>query len=313
MDYALIAFAAAYSATGDPKYLDGLDSGIAWLAARQEMSDPDWKGSWFYAYSSTPPYDPIPTSPGPGVRDVRGVDATCSLFSYLVYLRDRITNTTAASATYADNVKAALNFVLTKDRRADGFFASSWQKRSGVWKLWKFAYSADQGDVYLGLRAGQLLYADATFGAAADFLEAEVPAAFSTSKRFALGMDVSGHLDTSMGGFNAIWPQGYLPWIFGDNEWTRRAGRWLDTRVRSDGSVSVRPRARTYSLSAAILAMSRAALSKPKPGSTVRWIKRVAFDRPTGGVRDTGSSGPLYDNVAGFTAVALLRFPVFGP
>ena len=312
MEYALIGLAAAYDTSGDPKYLTGLDAGIAWLAAREEMIDPAWKGTWFYAYRSSPPYEPIPTSPGGDVEDVRGVDATSALFAYLVGLRDRVTNTTAASMAYAPQVHAALDFLLAHNLRTGGYFASSWQLRSGVWKRWNFAYAADQGDVYLGLRAGSLMYGDAPYTSAADFLGVNVPPDFSTGPRFALGMDARGNLDTSMGGFNSIWPQGYLPWVFGANPADRRSTRWLDSRVRSDGAVAVSPRAPTFSLSAAILAMSRPSIGLPPPAPTLRWLVREACDPISVGVHDVGGSGPLYDNVAGFSVVALLDFPAWG-
>ncbi len=83
MEYALIGLGAAYAATKDRKYLDGLERGIKWLAEREEMSDPRWTGSWYYVYSANPPYAKIPTSPGTGITDARGVDATSTLFAYL--------------------------------------------------------------------------------------------------------------------------------------------------------------------------------------------------------------------------------------
>ena len=74
MEYALIGLAAAYRQSRDVRYLNGLERGIVWLAEREEMTDPDWCGSWRYTYSTTPPYSPVPVSPGPGIADVRGVD-----------------------------------------------------------------------------------------------------------------------------------------------------------------------------------------------------------------------------------------------
>ena len=61
MEYALIGLGAAYASTKDVKYLHGLEKGIEWLADREEMSDPKWKGSWYYVYSANAPYGHIPT------------------------------------------------------------------------------------------------------------------------------------------------------------------------------------------------------------------------------------------------------------
>ena len=39
MEYALIGFAAAYWYSRDSRYLNGLEQGIHWLAAREDMSN----------------------------------------------------------------------------------------------------------------------------------------------------------------------------------------------------------------------------------------------------------------------------------
>lgn len=81
MEYALIGIGAAYASSKQDKYLEGLERGIKWLADREEMSDPRWKGSWYFVYSArTGPH--LPSSPGPGMTDGRGVDATSALFTY---------------------------------------------------------------------------------------------------------------------------------------------------------------------------------------------------------------------------------------
>jgi uncharacterized protein YyaL (SSP411 family) len=120
MEYALMGIAAFYQATGEAKYLKALEKGISWLAGRQVKKDKQWAGSWYYAYSASSPYRNIPTSPGDGVADVRGVDATGALFVYLLYLHKQITGSTAMTEKYAKHANAALNFVLTKNRCPDG-------------------------------------------------------------------------------------------------------------------------------------------------------------------------------------------------
>lgn len=200
--------AAAYAASGERRYLDGLEHGIRWLADREEMADPRWRGSWFYAYSATAPFGPIPTSPGGGVSDVRGVDATSALFAYLVWLHRELSGSPALAAELEPNVRAALEFILARNRSPDGFFASSWQRRGGRWRLWRYRYAADQGDVHLGLHAGVLLYGDPRYGSAAGLLSDRVERAFFSHRigRFALGTDPDGTRDRSPEGFNGIFP-----------------------------------------------------------------------------------------------------------
>jgi hypothetical protein len=84
MEYALIGLAAAYEYSRDPRYLIALEKGIRWLAAREDITDPLWRGSWFYAYASTPPYAPISVPLSDDILGVRGVDATSALFVYLL-------------------------------------------------------------------------------------------------------------------------------------------------------------------------------------------------------------------------------------
>jgi len=313
MEYALIGLAAAYEASGHRRYLDGLARGIRWLAGREEMSGGRWRGSWFYAYSARAPFDPIPTSSGRGVKDVRGVDATSALFAYLVWLHRDLSGDPSLAHRLESNVRAALDFVLARNRARDGFFASSWQRRDGRWRLWRFRYAADQGDVYLGLHAGSLLYGDRDYAAAADHLADRVGAAFFLRGRgrFALGTDPDGTRDRSLEGFNGIFPQGYLPWVLGPSPQGRRALGWLRTRTRGDGRVAIGHRP-AYSLSAAIVGMGRCAVGATAPRRSLRWLARVPFDPADGGVTDTGRGGPKYVNVAGFSVVGLVGFLPFG-
>lgn len=210
MEYALIGLGAAYEASGDRRYLAALRKGILWLAGLEEMAVPRWRGSWFYAYSALAPFDPIPTSSGKGVRDVRGADATSALFAYLVWLHRELSGNASLARDLEPNVRAALDFILARNRARDGLFASSWLLRGGRWRLWRFRYSADQGDVYLGLHAGSLLYGDPDYTAAADLLADRVERAFYLRRqgRFALGTDPDGTRDRSMGGSTRSSPRG---------------------------------------------------------------------------------------------------------
>lgn len=318
MQYALIGLGAAYQATGDQRYLIGLERGIRWLAAREELVDPFWKGSWYLGYSAMRPYAPIPTSPGSGLRDVRGVDATSALFVYLLYLHERLSGQDTLVIEFAQHARAALDFVLTRNQAPDGFFYSSWQQSAvdGQWRLWKFQYSADQGDVYLGMQAGALLYDEPThrYAKVAAFLQQNTPARFFSQRllRYGLGRDEYGSLDTSFEGFNGIFPQGYLPWLWGNIPQNAYAASWLLGKAQLDGRIVVGSNAPAYSLSAAIAGLAAPAVGQPAPLTTLDWLVTVPYDTRDGGIRDTASVSSIkYTNVAGFSVAALLGFRPF--
>jgi hypothetical protein len=314
MEYALAGLAAAYSHNHNSRYLRGLDRGIRWLAAREEMADQRWRGSWFYAFSAKPPYQPVPTSPGPGVVDVRGVDTTGALFVYLLYLRSELSGSVALPHRYERNARAALSFILQRNRSRGGLFYSSWQRRTsdGSWRLWRFRYAADQGDVYLGLRAGWLLYRDRRYLLAANHLKERAGSAlFAPSLgRYAVGIDVDGSQERDLEGFDGVFPQGYLGWIWGNTAANRRALAWLAARVQPSGALHCYSDDPDYSLSAAIFAMASGSLRAPPATSNLIWIVRHTYSRRDGSVRDSLAPGSeKYANVAGFSLIALLGFP----
>jgi hypothetical protein len=240
MEYALIGLAAAYRQSRDVRYLNGLERGIVWLAEREEMTDPDWCGSWRYTYSTTPPYSPVPVSPGPGIADVRGVDSTSALFVYLLYLDKTLTGADTLSSLYGPNARASLDFILAHNQGADGFFDSSRQKweSDGQWHLWAFRYSADQADDYLGVRAGWILYGDGRYSQSAKLLKFRAPVKFFSTRlhRYALGMDEDGTLDPNLDGFDGVFPQGHLPWVFGANIGNSSSYQWLMRCARVERS-----------------------------------------------------------------------------
>jgi hypothetical protein len=313
MEYALIALGAAYGATKDPRYKDGLERGIRWLAAREEMIDPLWKGSWRYVYSAKAPYSPIPTSPGKGITDVRGVDATSTLFVYLLYLDQKLTGSDALVRTYSAHAQAALEFVIQYNLDKDGFSWSSWQQHAsdGQWHLWAFKYSADQGDVYLGMQAGAELYHSSEYARIAHFLREKTPQRFflQAKGRYGLGLNEKGALDPTP----YVFAQGYLPWMWGDTPQNRHALAWLRSKVRNDGSFVEPDGKPASSLSAAMLGMAAAALRQPEPAKSFSWLTTTPYDSATGGVRDTAiAASNEYSNVAGFCSISLLGFVPFG-
>lgn len=314
MEYALLGLAAAYRFSGDARYLSGLEGGIAWLAEREEMRDARWRGSWRYAYSSVPPYAPVPVAVGEGIRDARGVDATSALFVYLLHVHAQLSGVRAVADRYEENARAALDFLIAGNLRPDGSFASSWHKwqADGRWRLWPYCYTADQADVYLGMHSGWELYGDDRYRAAAAAVEEIARTRFfsATQERFGLGRDEDGDIELDMEDFEGIFPQGYLPWVFGGSHEDLAACMWLQGHVRSDGAISCYEGDPLYSLSAAIFAMARSALGLPPARSSLDWLIANAFDPHDGGVRDTVAAGSeKYANVAGFAIMALLDFP----
>jgi hypothetical protein len=315
MEYALVGLAAAYANSKDARYLTGLENGIRWLAARQDMSTTRWRGSWFYVYDCFPPYAPIPTSPGQGVTDVRGVDSTSALFVYLLYVQRQLSGSDALATQLAPNAHAALDFVLANNLDADGLTFSSWQLVNGTWQLWRYKYTADQADVYLGLHGGWLLYggADQRYEDAASVIRQKVPALMfdPTANRYAEGIDEWGDLDYSAE-FDAIFPQGYVPWVLGSSPQSLAAYGFLLGGVQSNGSLALYAGDPGYSLSADLLAMSATALSQPWPAASIEWLLSSAYDPASGAVRDTSDQGSdEISNVSGFTIIGLLRQSAF--
>lgn len=310
MEYALIGLAAAYARSGDPRFLAGLEKGIRWLAAGEDMSTTKWRGSWYYVYSCSPPYAPIPTSPGGSVTDVRGVDTTSALFVYLLYVHRELSKSDRLATELADHAKAALEFLLTQSMDEDGFTWSSWHLVSGSWQLWRYKYAADQADVYLGLRGGSLLYdgADRRYGNAADAIQHGLPVTFfdAAQGRYATGMDGSGALDHEPG-FDGVFAQGYVPWAIGPAPQSVASYEWLLHGVQTSGKVVLFTGDPGYSLSVDILALAAATLGEARPEPSLQWLLSTTYDAATGGVRDTGARGSdEISNVVGFSILAVL-------
>jgi len=316
MEYALIGLGAAYQASGQKKYLNGLEQGIKWLAQREEMNDPRWKGSWYFVYSAQTG-EHLPSPPGPGMMDARGVDATSALFPYLLFLDRRLSHSSTLTDRYAVNGRAALDFVIRENMAPDGLSQSSWleSEKDKQWTLFAEKYSADQGDVYLGMHAGELLYGGTKYRLVAERLKTETPAMIfdAAQHRYALGRDSNGGLTSSDDGISAAFSQGYLTWIWGNTPQNREATKWLESKLNADGSMVTVPGKPSYSLNIAMLGAADSALDAPPPSTSLRWLLAHAFDPRTGGVRH--SPDPKDDaesnNEAGFCIIAFVRFLPF--
>ena len=318
MEYALIGLAAAYWYTQDMRYLTALERGIDWLAARQVLEPGSWRGSWYYAYQSFPPYQAVALSPGSGVMDVRGVDATSALFVYLLYLHKTLSGSTSYVERYATNAMAALVFVMSQNRDPiNPFFYSSWQLKDNAWTLWRFQYSADQGDVYLGLAAGARLFDGVPgeiFTTAALELEQNLNTVFfdQTIRQYAVGRSVNGTLANAFGSFSEVFPQGYLPWIFGPSPEALLALAKLESFRQTDGSLMSAGMTEKFSLSNIVYILAASRLNKTPDPAIVDWLLNTTYDPETGGIRDTDDpASPVFSNVIGFAVTALLGMPAF--
>jgi virulence-associated protein VapD len=277
------------------------------------MSDLVWKGSWRYVYSPLPPYLPVPTSPeDPKITDVRGVDATSTLFVYLVHLHKQLTGHDALARKYAINAQAALDFVINHNLDHDGFSWSSWQLHAddGKWHLYQFKFSADQGDVYLGMKAGAELYQSAKYALVAKFLKGQTPAKFFSTRerRYGMGLRQDGTIDPTP----YVFAQGYLPWMWGGTKENLAACDWLRAKVLANGSIIDKPGETPSSLSVAVLGMASAAVQRPAPLKSFHWLISTPIDSKTGGIHENLTpNSHLYNNVAGFCVIALTGFLPF--
>jgi hypothetical protein len=313
MEYALLGLAAAYNSSHDARYLSAMEKGIQWLAEREEMTDATWRGSWFYSYQSASPYAAIPANLDENVMDVRGVNATNSLFVYLLYLDSVMSGSNTFADKFTDNAKAALDFLLTNNRSEEGYFFNSWQLSQGEqnWRLYRYRYTVDQGNDYLGFQAGWILFKDNRYQQAASFIKDSITKDYfdSSSGMYIVGIEEDGTIDQDTDGFEGIFPQGYLPWIFGDNAANQSSYGWLSKCVQTDGSLSCFEDDPHYSLSAIIDGMAASSLEKPVPEASVNWLTTQAYDPSSGGVKDSAAEDTdNYSNVAGLAIVDLLQF-----
>ncbi len=317
MCYALLALAHAYRVTGSARFRRGLRSGIEWLASRMESRQKGWVGSWRFAYAARPPDVALPTPPGEGIEDARGVSATSALFAYLLALYTEATGDATLASKYKPHARAALDFVLERNRGPNDLFYSSWHRLrgDGRWTLYRMQYTADQADVYLGLRGGYHLLHSRRYKLAAEKLERQVPKLLYHRGRrvFGIAYTPRGTLVPPDEGWKGHFVQGYVAWVFGSHDETRHAVRWLRDRQAPDGSFRRKKGQPAYALSAALFALGSAQVKDHRIQrlKAKRWLRDVALT-PKGGIRDFGhTKAPIYNNLAGWVVAAWANAPPF--
>lgn len=304
MEYALIGLGAAYQQTADRRYLKGLKKGIGWLARTECMSG-SFKGSWWYACNVSGRHTAFKASGD--VTDVRGVDTTSALFVYLLYLDKKLDPDSVLSARYRRNALAAMNFIEKKSRDEDGLTRSSFQRGTDrKWRIYNCKYSADQGDVYLGLQAAALLYDKDKYQPLADELKQKTESTFFSSDqgRYCVSIE-DGTADMSVSDFGPIQSQGFLPWMWGSDTANDAAAAWLAGKVRSDGSLSCFDSDPLYAMSAAMYGLAMNGTGGQKPEGTYSWLLGKLFDSSSGGVMDSMAETEEDCNVAAFSIIAL--------
>jgi hypothetical protein len=349
MEYALIGLGSAYELTADKKYLSGVKKGIRWLAARECMTPGKWQGSFWYQYNTSGKH--LVCKQGKNITDVRGVDTTSALFTYLLYLDHRMDPDSDLTAQYKDNALSALDFIRKNNLDSDNLSRSSWQKNStGKWSIYNCKYSADQGDVYLGFHAAAKLYGSDTYRSLADNIKRSTEEKLydDTLGRYCTSIEET-ETDKSMNSFDPIQSQGFLPWIFGSDDTDQHSVdqlsgsdaanfhsiAWLSGKLQSDGSISCYKNDPKFALSIAMLGMGEnatAGASQTPSDSTssgtnltpsdstssgtdltnsYKWLFSNLLDKKTGGIHDSSSGMEEDCNVAGLCLIALTKMLPF--
>lgn len=283
MEYALMGLAAAYYETGNEDYLTALENGIAWLSDPDiqvlvhndvDVNNPvDWYGSWFYSYNTDGSVstnidlteskrlfstDDTRTN----YYNVRGVDTTTALYPYLLYLHYFITGDPTFYLQYKDNAVAALDFLINSN--IDTTYVTGWGNKyafsywfqdefaSDPWVRENCQFTADQADVYLGVKAGSYLFPEKKgYADIAHYLENYLCTLandqiddygfFKTNYNQVDFIDLyyTGRMDDDNGvpnfaigydpnyKFNGTFAQGYLPWVLGNNGNNTEAYNWM--------------------------------------------------------------------------------------
>jgi len=306
MMYALMGLGAAYRKSGDKRYLEGLEKGIRWLAKRENMGSSKWRGSFYYAYDVNG--KSLAAKPDKFTVNVRGTSSASALFVYLVYLARQLNPASKLPSELESSARAALSFVLKNNKNSAGLFYNGWrQDKNGKWNLYKTCYAADQADVWLGLIAGARLYGSPAWEKAAGGLKKTTEKNFyiPEKKRYAVSIDEKGRMNTHMGSIAEIFPQGYLPLVWGNTKKNRAALNWLKSRASKSGKTTCYKGDKGAALTAALLYGGRNSIDK-NLDTVKNWLIKTCYDAKTGGVRsDSGKKSSKLSNAAAFSIMAL--------
>jgi hypothetical protein len=312
MSRALLAVGHAYRLMSRVRYRNAFRDGVKWLGASMETNDRPWVGTWRYAYAAKPPHVALATSPCDGMQDARGVSSTSALFLYLLALYTHYTNDTVPSKALRPHTRAALEFLLERNRGENELFCRGWHQAKGAskWELCRKQIAVDQADVYLGLRAGYWLLGQERYWRAAQRLAERVPRfLFDRKKRaFGLELDEKGNLVPPDETPESYFTQGYLAWVFGPNRETESAMKWLRVRLARDGSFRRRRTDLAYTLPTAgfCLGAARLGLYTVQVRATRKWLREIAMT-PKGGIREVArAKSPLRNDLAGHVVAAWL-------
>lgn len=299
MQYALWGLAAAYTQTGAMKYLDGMRTGLLWLADRQRNN-----GSWWIGYRATPPFTPK--------KGAYGVSATVGLFIYDLWLYREVGGDPAVVRSLLPEVRAGLRF-LRGMRAPDGTYYSAFGRDEiGRYQQARYRFTSDQADVYLGLRASwDLLERERSRRDGGRLLRTLTGPAFFYPGvgRYAQGLDQDGRRDPTMDVLT-IWPNGYVPWVLGESAKNRKALSFLGTRQMADGGFKVWGDDPVYSLTAEVFVMGTSSVygtPLEEADRAAQWLVDVASDQLSGGIVNNLRNPRRYCNIAGFGVLAWLR------
>src|SRR5262249_54088037 len=166
-----------------------------------------------------------------------------------------------------------------------------------------------------GLVAGRALFGDSAYQDAADEIARQLGSFWLAEEgRYAKGINglgAAGRLDPSIG-IDAVWAQGYLPWVFGDlpslSTYNQASLDWLRGKQRRDGSFECWPGDPGYALSAEVYILGSAKLGRSDEtvDRAKNWLASAMYDPASGGVRDSQRDRASYSNIAGFAVLSWL-------
>jgi hypothetical protein len=165
----------------------------------------------------------------------------------------------------------------------------------------------------LGLHAAFLLFGDAKYEELARKIKNNIYWKFFYTRkhRFALGINEDMKIQKHMEKVNGIFPQGYLPWVFGHSiPFPENSLDWLLSKQKHNGKIKVS--GGKYALTPIIQIMGQLRIYSTFNLKAWLWVNKFCYDSATGGIRDKPSKRSVeFCNVAGFGIIALTGFRPF--